>query len=65
MADNAKEALDEARQVIDGEMNCGTPEYRAADLLHQAVSHLHTSIVALVLAIEFQQDFNDLFAPNK
>jgi hypothetical protein len=32
--------LDEARHVIDGEMNCHTPEYRAVDLLHRAVTLL-------------------------
>lgn len=32
--------LDEARAVIDGQMDCDTPEYRAVDLLHRAVTLL-------------------------
>jgi len=32
--------LDEARQVIDGECDCHTPEYRALDLLERALRDL-------------------------
>jgi ribosome-associated translation inhibitor RaiA len=34
------EILDEARQVIDGECDCHTPEYRALDLLERALRKL-------------------------
>lgn len=34
------ELLDEARQIIDGEMDCRTPEFRAADRLERALSRL-------------------------
>ncbi len=34
------ELLDQARAVIDGDVNCHTPEYRALDLLYRAVAIL-------------------------
>jgi hypothetical protein len=41
--------LDEARDIIGGEMDCHTPTYAAVDKLHRAV---------LAMA-EFQRDFID------
>jgi len=35
-----EQILDEADEVIDGEMNCHTPEYRAIDHLRTAMRNL-------------------------
>lgn len=58
---DAKQLLDEARQVIDGEMDCNTAEYRAADFLHRALTEMRIALSALILALEFQQQTKDLF----
>jgi len=42
------EHLEEARSVIDGEVDCESPEYRALDELHRAVDELHT-VVGLIV----------------
>lgn len=38
------ELLDSAREIIDGECNCGTPEYRALDVLCQAIERLSQEV---------------------
>lgn len=53
--ESVNELMDQARAVIDGEMNCHTPEYRAVDLLHRAVELLarrHEGLSEAVGAIE-------------
>ncbi len=37
---SVKEILMDAREIIDGEMNCHTPEYRALDKLERALDQL-------------------------
>lgn len=48
------ELMESAREVINGEMNCHTPEFRAIELLYQAIK-----IMARAIENEVERNLED------